>query len=370
MPTGDGEMQQSDSPLIRLRIGWVSCCFLFFGTTAIADDDLEMLRSAHRAAKLAIRTFSAEVSSEALLPSHRVLSRAIYSRSLDVVRVGYLTDSGSVDFLGKDSEIRKVGAFQKKSGELEYSASRYPRSHVLGQCDVWGQMLLEFYTADGGQLDLDEFIKKSKLPPRLKRARLNGLDCLRLTLTIEQNGADTTDVLWLDPTHNYLVRKIEWDFTRTSGHFEAENVEFQEPQPGVFVPVRCIRRTVTGDNQKESATVLRNVRVNEAINDDVFRLPAIPSGTLLFDEIAGTKYPVDSQWRQIGKEQPLVKLRLAGTSSNEGVEYRTSSTREPRPWWRWLIPVSLAVLICTTMLWYWRKRRAAVQFKTSQRFEA
>jgi len=324
-----------------------------------ADDDLDRLRSAHRSAREAIRTFSAEVTHERALPTREVVSRATYWRSLDKVRIRYLMPTGETHFLGKDSEVRQVQIANGIAGAKNYNASKWPQSNVLGLCDVWGQFLLDLYTPDGQQPDLDGFIARAKEAPRLKRARLDGAECVRLKMSILTAGRETEYALWFDIGKNYLVRKVEID-NKDGGHSEAENVEFIESPPGVFMPVRCVRRFRNGDTKGEDVTSLSNAHINEPIDDKVFQLPAIPNGTMLRDRIRGTSYRIDSQWRQIGPGESMPEPRhLAPPAPAIADDSNSKPTRsEPHSWTWWLVLGSLATLCVAGVFWYWRRRQS------------
>jgi hypothetical protein len=350
--------RNGESALLRRQF-WAVFLLIFAGRTVAADDDLEMLRAAHRQARQSIRTFSATVTAEHTLPQKAVIMQASYWRSLDMVRVHCTApDNNSTDFLSKDSEVRRVFTYGDKPGRTDFRAGRFPKSNVLGLTDVWSQMLIEFHGHDGGQYDFDRFIGLAKAPPRLARARLNGIDCVRLKMSIPNGERELHYVLWHDISRNYLVRKIEITFSQSPDKSEAENVEFIEPSPGIFVPVRCIRRSTTQGRSNESATTLSDVEVNKPIAPSVFLLPAIPSGTILDDKISRTTYPVDSEWRKIGPEEPLVELKVAAPSS-ETPSYFAPSTREPRSLWWWLVYASLAVFVVSGVLWCWRYRERA-----------
>jgi hypothetical protein len=164
-------------------------------------------------------------------------------------------------------------------------------------------------------------------------------------------------VLWHDVGRNYLVRKLEIIYLDPANRFEAENVEFAEPQPGVFVPTRCVRRTWTGDQYSEFVTSLSNVVVNQPVPDQVFRLPPVPPGTELHDEVRGTKYRINGQWGRIGAEEPLVKLSVAMPSAEEAGGYRSQSEGEEWPAVWWVLPVALVVLAAAVGIRLYRRYR-------------
>lgn len=344
--------------LISSRSGWAVGLLLLGCGTATADEDLNTLRAAHRSARESIRTFSAKVTNERTIPKKQLIMVSTYSRSFDMIRIHTGMAGGTSDILIKGSAVRQV-LISVKAKRKDYIARLEPRSSSSGLADAWAQMLLDFYRPDGGQVDLDRFLSLAKEPPRVSRERLHGVPCWCVRMSIKRpDQSEVHYVLWHDVTHNYLVRKIEMTFSSNSNsHFEAENTEFLEAAPGIFVPTRCVRRTRNGDYSSESATILSEVRVNQPIPESVFTLPAIPANTLLNDHIKGTRYRIDSQWQRTGPEEPLVTIHVGAPSPEDQTEYHAQSEREPRSTTWWLVPASLALLTCCGAAWGYRRYR-------------
>src|SRR5205823_2301527 len=95
MKRGDGNR------FIACRCGGAVCLLLFGGGAAAADEDLNMLRTAHRSARESIRTFSAKVTNEDVVPKDRSPLESTYWRSLDTVRIQTRTSGGSSHILVK-----------------------------------------------------------------------------------------------------------------------------------------------------------------------------------------------------------------------------------------------------------------------------
>jgi hypothetical protein len=333
------------------RLISTTCVLLLPSRSLLAEEQLDLLRAAHRSARESIRTISASVRSEASSPNIPVI-QAVYWRSLNTARIQMSLSSGDiVDVLVKDSEIRQVGSSKDQAGRQHYMARRAARSGNTGPCDAWGEMLIDFYTPDGKQVDFDRFLGLAKRPPQVRGSRIS------MSIDRPARGDEVHYTLWLDPSRNYLVRKIEMVFGDSGSHFEAENVEFIESQPGIFIPTRCVRKTWGKHGYSESVTSLSDVRVNEPIPDRIFRLPAIPSGTSLDDEVRGTKYRINSQWQRISKVEPRVTLVVAAPAVEVQEEYHTPSTSEPRSPSRWILLASLLLLAGLGMAWFVRRQR-------------
>lgn len=346
--------------------GFVTHCTLVTlcatGETAVrgAEPDKEVVRAAHRTALQSIRTFSAEVQNRQVQPPSNYSPSASYWRSADVVRIRVKTSSGgTTDFLLKNSELRAVGSEKDPKGRRQQLARLQVGPTMTGFCDAWGQMLMDLYLPDGGQVPLDQFLEHATGTPTLSRERLGVHECACFRLGIKSPGrGETQYTLWLDPGENHLIRKLEMRFPDRS-RFEAEITEFVQAVPGISVPTECVRRTWNGDLYSEEVTRLSAVKVNQPLPTGTFVLPAIPTGTTLENEILGVKYPVDDQWRKIGPEEPLVKLRIAASERDDGgAEFTSASTREPPPSTWWLLPTSAVLLALAAVLGLLARRRA------------
>src|SRR5207249_3980072 len=98
----------------------------------------------------------------------------------------------------------------------------------------------EFVGPSGSRYDFDRFIDLGQKPPRTSRETIDGHDCIRLTLTFDTPTSDEWSItFWHDVHCNYLIRKEVARFGRDVEAVEYEILDFAEPAPGVFVPIRC-----------------------------------------------------------------------------------------------------------------------------------
>jgi hypothetical protein len=217
--------------------------------------------------------------------------------------------------------------------------------------NVWYFMLLGF----------DRHLPQAKSIPRVKRERIDGRDCVRVTLDLPGDlitkGPGSQYTFWFDVGHNYLVWKtVEvCADTRT----EIQIVEFLEPQPGVFFPTKRAGTGFRGGEQtSQSFMTLSDVRINEPIAKDIFDLPHIPSGTLCNDFIRKQRYPIDANWQQIpgSKAKSFDRYAIPGTTPGQG-GVTAQTTAEPRSWTFWIVPASLAVLATAAAVWLFRRYR-------------
>ena len=346
----------------RISISIVSCLVaggLFNPPVAYAaNEPLESAKASHISARESIRTFSAKIKCDGIQPTRPNIIGANYWRSHDIVRIqlNRATD-GSNDFLVKDGELKQVVKGNDYKNRRYYLARVSPSSASIGLCDVWSMKLLDLALPEGGQVPLERFLERAESTPRAKSDMLDGLPCVRISMTIKTKfRGDYKYVIWLDPSRNHLVRKIEIVFGKTPSRVESEITEFTEAAPGIHFPIRCVTRCWDGDNYSESSSTLRDVRVNTPIPASTFVLPTFPDGTILENEILGVKYPVDKQWRKTGPEEPLVRLSVAA-SEDEYSAFNAPSTTEPRSLSRIYIEAAILVFALASAIVVIRRRR-------------
>jgi hypothetical protein len=341
----------------------VSSCLAATLTGAGSADEADLVttvRAAHRSARESIRSLAATVTYEQTFPKKELVATAKYWRSLGVVRVHEPVDAGSNDYLLKDGEIRQVGySGDRRGGPRSYVATRRPKTTTLCMCDPWTLMLIDFPGPNGGRYDYDHVLELAKRPAQAVRERRGGRDYVRVTITSDMvSGAEVTTALWHDVGYNYLVSRMEVIFSSSSDRGVAEIMEFTDFGQGVFVPTKYRRQMFHREKLVSGEDVtLSDVRVNEPIPKSVFQLPAIPAGTVLRNEFAGTRYPVNSGWQRIGAAETLPHAFVAGKLPGEPVENRGQSTHEPRSWSLWLAPAPLVVLAVAGACLLYRRYR-------------
>jgi hypothetical protein len=330
---------------------FVGLCSILIVPDLCADEQADLLtvvRAGHRSARESIRTFSATVTDEVTQPQKQVHTKGKYWRSLDVARAQQQHSGSSFeDYLLKGSEVRQVGRHRRKNGGQYYAAVRRPRTEMFCGFDPWLLMHLEF-GGPGGRvhMDYDQFLDSAKERPRVSRDTAGGRESVRVEMSYDlPNGGESRVTIWHDVGRSYLV----WKGTSTSSdeslRNEVEIVEFLESAPGVVFPVKRVVRSFRGsDLIGESTTTLSDVRINEPIPKDVFRLPTVPAGTILQDYVEGKQYPIDEDWRPAGPAKPLTRMVVANPSDKDDAGYTSPSTEEPASWTRWLLPGSLAIL--------------------------
>jgi hypothetical protein len=221
-------------------------------------------------------------------------------------------------------------------------------------------MLIDFFDHNVIRHDYDQFLDLSKKPPKAPREKVNGIDCVRVSMSFVGDDVEWAYTFWHDIDRNYLIRKAMLNVDHGSTISEWEIEEFQEAKPGVFVPIRCrLKVNQQGKLEQELVTTLTNVKVNEPIAKDMFILPPIPSGTELHDSIDGTRFPIDSSWKRIGRKVDNPVITIQSRSGGPAAPFSAQSETEPKSLSRWLLPASIAILVTAAGVWFYRKRQAA-----------
>lgn len=207
----------------------------------------------------------------------------------------------------------------------------------------------------------ERLVEKASEVGDVYRLKTEHGDLLAVELTFEYtvlNHTRTTVVeIAFDPKVNYLVRRAVYV---TDGQLKKVYVveQFKECSPGVFFPERVREATYLGRNQIGTAlTEISRIRINYAVPDSIFRLK-FPHGVYVSDSIRGTSYRVDREGNRISAETPLSK----GPPPPAAAEIMLPTTEEPRPWYSYLVPASLAILVAAgiaAVVRRWRRHRQA-----------
>jgi hypothetical protein len=334
---------------------------------------LSIVRARHRVARESIRTFSADVTTETTFPKKEEFCRGHYWRSFSTVRLQefYSNSSSIQDALLKDSEIRQVGRPRIPNDQRRYGAGRSSSADLLGLCDLWRDMLVEFVGPSGNRYDFDRFLGLTKRQPRANKDTIDGRDCIRVSMKYDaaEMGGESSFTFWHDINCNCLIRKEVATFGDKDSLYEHEILEFREAAPGVFVPLCSrFRQYDKGELRQERMTTLSNVHVNEAIARDVCVLPPVPAGTVLTDHIEGTIYPIDENWKRIGPATPLELTPVGPTTSSAGAaspnrspapanEYRGQLAEEPKSDAPWVLLAAVVILAALGAYWFHDRRR-------------
>jgi hypothetical protein len=247
---------------------------------------------------------------------------------------------------------------------------------MLGICDVWRDMLIDFFSPSRKRYDYDRFLGLAKSPPHAEREILDGEECVRVSMECADDGFDLSYTFWHDVRRNYLIRKEVATFRKgdESSHCDYEILEFRQAKPEIVVPLsRRLRAYEKGQLRQEELTTLSDVRVNEPIAEDVFTLPPVPAGTVVHDHIDWTQYPIDTNWKPVGPKRPFQMGRAGVSPAGGGSGYQDPTAglptpaapapteREPSPGTRWLLPAMVIVLAGVGTGWAYRRWQSREQ---------
>lgn len=159
---------------------------------------------------------------------------------------------------------------------------------------------------------------------------------------------------WIDPSVNYLVRRMVLDNPETESRFEREVREFREGPPGVFFPVRIHHRSIhKGALMSEANLVVSELRINEAIDPAKLRL-TFPKGTYVNDRTKGVEYIAAAD----ESPDPPTGVRPISPQTPGRVQYATGQGPEtPSSWQHTLAWTALAVAGASAMVWLFARWR-------------
>lgn len=341
------------SPLVlrtAVRPWLVAVCLLGLPGWTFGDDEAELLalaKAGYRSAQKSIHSLSCTVAYEAGFPDPVMRKKGKYWRSFDRVRIQEQLPEGTQDFFwGPEGEARYVYRGRNAQGE-QVGAGRRLVIEVTQPLDVWRYMLLEF----------DRYVQQAKQTPRVKRDRINGRDCIVLTMPYPFDNEELTTVTyWLDVGYNYLPWKRE--IVGKGSRDDWEILEYAEPKPGMFFPSKSQGKVHNGRRQIGAGSiVVSDLRINEPIAKEVLQLPALPRGTHISDMIKKQRYRANENWEQLPgsrAEHSEITARPPETVGEHG-GWGAQSTSEASSWTLWIAPASVAVVLMAGGAWLYRR---------------
>lgn len=342
----------------------IACATLFFslvypglGRSSDNDELLEQIRLAHRVARQSIRQFSCSYSVRESLPTKNVMAFGKYARSGEVVSIKDGNEGiGTQDMLLRGGSWKTVSRSWKDK-KIEYFAAQHSDSQFFSWGDVWQRMMIDHTGWEGDRCNFDRVIDRIAKNARLSRVRFASRDCILIEAEEKtKQGYNKVYKMWLDINHNYLVRKAEsYDLADPTDRTISEVTEFQEPIPGILIPVKCrVDSILKGQLAAVFETVLSDIQVNLPIPDSTFVLPAIPKGTQLQDSLHGTRGPIGSDWKAVGPTVQHVRV-----STLERSEVLPGQPTQSESWTlnQYLLYGSLLVFVlCIAILLLGRQR--------------
>jgi hypothetical protein len=327
-----------------------TCVLLLSAVVASAQTEPDLLAlvvAGHRTAEESIQTLACTVKSELAHPVPQSTTLGQYWRSRDKARIHLETPSGTIDYyyFERESEIREIARNRKGTDQPEWLASRRAISRFQHPADAWYKVFGSFST----------HLRSSKGTARAARERVDGRDCIRVTMQIAGGGQSEFS---FDVARNYLIRQ------KVIVDKNARNIndpELVEWQPGVFFPTRIVGKNLDGRRvTHEGAVVFADLRVNEPIPESIFEMPTVPRGTRCEDYIVKEQYPIDSAWRKIpGSQTEPIQTEAVIEPAPKDEAHKAQSAAEPGSWTRWIAPFCALTLAVSASIWLYRRRKAA-----------
>lgn len=342
---------------------------LIFWAASGDDDLLAETLSAHRAARDAISTVSCRV----LLDCKYVNGAGKFIHRQDDARWWYgpqFIRYRAKRFLSGDYEdVIWVDGMRKRV--VHYAAERaaLPGEMVSagsGSCG-WESMHIELHDPFRCTLFvinvpltlecylLEDYVKRATKVRRVRREKVEGRDCVVIDLYFAKKpgtlvSRDAEVRLFLDADYNYLiwreVFKLDGELQR-----ESEVVEFAEPSPGVFFPVRYKHMNTPKGNTEHRIAEIKELRINEPIPAEI-REMVFPHGVRYIDVDKRESYRVDERGRMIGTHStklsntppPPPEVQFPPGQRHVLPGSLEPSATEAGSVWPWTAGISLAII--------------------------
>jgi hypothetical protein len=275
-----------------------------------------------------------------------------YWRSGDVFR--HLESHDGFDWVDRDYVVRngQMFVFRKYKPPIKPTlAVATPRPVDGTGGEVWKYLLFSHWgwRKEASYYTLDEILQHGPKVEVAERLSPGG----EIHLKLSHAGARSQE-FWLDPKANYLVRKCVWvPAGDTSLRWEHEVIEFAEPAKSVFVPVVIdVRKFKNGNPAGVIRTVVKDLKVNHKLPADSLRMPGA-AGMNCIDLDRNEQYKADADGNPVGPKTPVKVASVTGEPlKNRGIGDNPPSpyvpgpsSREPRPWWVWVLIAAIAVTL-------------------------
>jgi hypothetical protein len=335
---------------------------------------LDFVRDAHRASRESIRTCACRLEFVGTLTSPRPDSTdqkcsGRFWCSPDAMRARYLEFGQDTDSLWKDS-VRNVVLRTSAEGRQAVAATRssYANLHA-GRCDPWVRALLVLNIPTHGieNAPFEKLVSEAARWTKAERSLIGDKELIVIGLHFSgtKQIPNSWDVeVYFDPAVNYLVRKVIYVDEGSKGPFRREDevLQFKECAPGLYFPEKIEGWSGTATNRDfHYVTVISDIRLNQPLPDDVFHFN-FPNGVYLSDGIRGTNYRVGSKGNRISPEIPFGKIPPPPVGAVAQVVPGSETQEEPKPITRWILPLSVGILVLAAIAALVRRwRRSAAE---------
>lgn len=277
--------------------------------------------------------------------------------SRDGLRSKIREDGKVLDYLWKDSVREAIVAQGEGQGKKQIAASRasFPTPHIH-RCDAWNRGLLAIVApSDFCGYPLERLVSKSAGHPIIERFKSGEREVYSMTLSFPASKSEDRTSNWklqlqIDPAVNYLISKAIYTAVDNNYQRIEEVVKFKECRPGIYFPEKIASTdSVSGKLGATSETIISDININYKLPNDIFRFK-YPNGIYLTDSIKKTSYKIDEDGNPLTKEVPLSMIPPAPAGKSDAVVPMTETKEEPASSTRWIIPVSLGLIIVAIVL--------------------
>jgi hypothetical protein len=352
----------------RYCVGITLLFFLCAGSRPVFADQQELLetvQAGHQASLDAIRTFFCRISLTREPKSPFGITTGKCWRMGEKVRSQSRTQTSTSDVLVVGSRQTSITRGPSPRRGSETSGAIANAGGPL-ECDPWSDGLFTFFGQKRFRVTFSQLLSEPHRLHSVKNVKIDGRDLVYVSLSHDRARFEW----WFDPQVNYLVRKMAGELNaREAAGQKTEHVvsKFREAAPGIFFPERVERRFYKDGKQISlSIAAFTEIQVNPSLPQGIFEL-RFPPGIMVADQIQGKMFKTDDLGRAIlpALDPKTGKPLTLGTGEMvPGAEGEDGSNRvteeEPRPWTRWLFPMSLGTLAVAGVLFVitkWRQPR-------------
>jgi hypothetical protein len=369
--------------MYRMLIAVVANPALVVAASALSapSTELEFIRSGHRASRDAIRTVHATYEVQRWLGAHAQecsgtpdwVSKMEWWQDGEKIR---WKETVTTSDPGKGAEPTTRWTFDRDNAVWEGTATRIESQRCDGKERLKGATLSSFDPTEPIPDDLwDRASFALALKPHHTVAEL--LDVPERVVEVEATEVRGTPYyrtrilfpdskkieieVWIDPKHNFLVKKWGWKpmAGETGFRNEHEVLSFRECEPSVYFPQETrVKSYWIGEDGSEklravSRTRFRSVEINRPIDPETFVL-AVPSGLSVVDLRNGTRY-------RLGPDGNPADLRPAPVAAKDPVFESVAAQRRGMERWHFWTVVGVSLLLGAGVTAFLvRKRRRPV----------
>jgi len=334
---------------------------------------VESLLAAHRGSRGMVETMSCRVNFAIQISDNKgsftkQTCSSEFWLSAQAIRAKIIEGDETYDYTWKDSVRMGLHTRSGERGGVELSANKagYANRH-LHRCDAWSRGLFVL-TLPGTifEYPLEQLAAESQAPNRVERKTVDGRPIVAIVLVFPVSESPKRPEKWgvevqLDPAVNYLVRKTIYTMTTATGakyEREEEVIKFVEPLPGIYFPEKIVGHDgFDGKVRSTRETTISGIKINQPLPENIFQL-RYPNGIYMTDSVTNTTYQIDADGRPTSGSAPLGTIPPPPAGKMEPTIAPTETTEEPASPTRWVLPISLAVLLAGIGLYVYRRLRS------------